>query len=98
MENEEHKPFDFQSFEQDAIRKLQSGKPLEGKDGVLAPLIKRLVEAGLNTEMDVHLSKAKKINRRNGKTGKQVKTAFGQVAINTPRDRQSSFDPQLLPK
>ena len=37
-------------------------------------------------------------NRRNGKTGKQVKTAFGKVDINTPRDRNSTFEPQLLPK
>jgi transposase-like protein len=98
MEEEQSKSFDFKSFEQEAIKKLRSGKPLEGKDGVLAPLIKRLVEAGLNGEMDAHLSKSKKVNRRNGKMGKQVKTAFGQVEINTPRDRSSSFDPQLLPK
>jgi transposase-like protein len=97
-EEEESKSFDFKSFEQQAIKKLRSGKPLEGKDGVLAPLIKRLVEAGLNGEMDAHLGKAKKTNRRNGKMGKQVKTAFGQVQINTPRDRQSNFEPQLLAK
>ncbi len=48
MDNE--KKFDYKSFEQEAIRALQNGKPLEGKDGVLAPLIKRLVEAGLNGE------------------------------------------------
>ena len=34
---------------------LQLGKPLEGKDGVLAPIIKRLVEAGLNGEMEAIL-------------------------------------------
>ena len=90
--------FDFKSFEAEAIKQLQSGKPLEGKDGVLAPLIKRLVEAGLEGEIDDHLTDRKKKNRRNGKTGKQVKTAFGSVEINTPRDRKGSFEPQLLPK
>jgi transposase-like protein len=92
------KVFDFKSFEAEAIKQLQSGKPLEGKNGVLAPLIKRLVEAGLEGEIDDHLSDARKKNRRNGKMGKQVKTAFGTVEINTPRDRESSFEPQLLPK
>ncbi len=92
------KVFDFKSFEAEAIKQLQRGKPLEGKDGVLAPLIKRLVEAGLEGEIEDHLSDVKKKNRRNGRTGKQVKTAFGPVAINTPRDRKGSFEPQLLPK
>ena len=53
MENKEK--FDYKSFEQEAIKALQNGKPLEGKNGVLAPLIKRLVEAGLNGEMTAHL-------------------------------------------
>lgn len=96
MENNEK--FDYKSFEQEAIKALQNGKPLEGKNGVLAPLIKRLVEAGLNGEMTAHLGETDVGNRRNGKTSKQVKTAFGNVDIVTPRDRQSSFEPQLLPK
>src|SRR6478752_5761472 len=96
MENKEK--FDYQSFEQEAIKALQNGKPLEGKDGVLAPLIKRLVEAGLNAEMCVHLGETDVGNRRNGKSSKGVKTAFGKVDIVTPRDRLSSFEPQLLAK
>jgi putative transposase len=95
---EEHNTFSFKEFEEEAIKQLQSGRPLEGKDGVLAPLIKRLVEAGLNGEMDAHLIGSRKVNRRNGKTGKEVKTAFGKVEIETPRDRNSTFSPQLLPK
>src|SRR5438105_13053939 len=96
---EEEKPkFNYKEFEEEAIKRLQGGKPLEGKDGVLAPLIKRLVEAGLNGEMDAHLIDRSGKNRRNGKTGKQVKTAFGKVEVDTPRDRNSTFEPQLLPK
>ena len=96
---EKSKPtFDFKKFEVEAIEQLRSGKKLEGKDGVLAPLIKQLVEASLNGEMNAHLTGAKRVNRRNGKGGKQVKTAFGSVEINTPRDRLGSFEPQLLPK
>jgi transposase-like protein len=77
MENE--KPsFDFKRFEEEALAQLRSGKPLEGKEGVLAPLIKRLVEASLEGEMKAHLSDARGVNRRNGKGSKQVKTAFGR--------------------
>ena len=90
--------FDFKRFEQEAIKGLQNGRPLEGKDGVLAPLIKRLVEAGLNGEIGAHLSETDVGNRRNGKTSKEVKTAFGKVDIATPRDRQGSFEPKLLAK
>jgi putative transposase len=95
---EEKGYFNFKEFEEQAVKRLRDGHSLEGKDGVLAPLIKHLVEAGLNGEMDAHLEGSSKINRRNGKTGKQVKTAFGSVEIETPRDRNSSFEPQLLPK
>jgi putative transposase len=95
---EEKSTFNYKEFEDEAIKRLQDGAPLEGKDGVLGPLIKRLIEAGLNGEMDAHLMQSQSSNRRNGKTGKQVKTAFGKVDINTPRDRNSTFEPQLLPK
>lgn len=98
MEEKSKESFDYKKFEAEALEQLRSGKKLEGKDGILAPLIKRLVEAGLNGEMNAHLSEAKRINRRNGKMGKQVKTAFGSVEINTPRDRLGNFEPQLLPK
>lgn len=98
MEKSNKEPFDFKKFEEEALEQLRSGKKLEGKDGILAPLIKRLVEAGLNGEMNAHLSEAKRTNRRNGKSSKQVKTAFGSVEINTPRDRLGSFEPQTLPK
>src|SRR5687767_7913342 len=94
---EEKSPFNYKEFEAEAIRRLRNGEALEGKDGVLAPLLKRLIEAGLNGELDAHLQQGE-TNRRNGKTGKQVKTAFGAVDINTPRDRNSTFEPQLLPK
>lgn len=95
---EERSTFDYKQFESEALKALQGGKPLEGKDGVLAPLIKRLLEAGLNGEMDAHLLGTKGKNRRNGKNSKQIKTAFGKLEVETPRDRQSTFEPQLLAK
>lgn len=90
--------FDYTEFERAAIEGLRSGKKLEGKDGILAPLLKRLIEAGLQGEIADHLSKDELPNRRNGKMGKEVKTSFGKVLIETPRDRNSTFEPQVLPK
>lgn len=90
--------FDYTEFERAAIDGLRSGKKLEGKDGVLAPLLKRLLEAGLQGELSEHLATGETPNRRNGKMSKDVKTSFGKVVIETPRDRNSTFEPQVLPK
>ena len=104
MDNEEVKPtpqtpkFDYAAFEAEALKQLKAGKRLEGKEGILAPLIKRLVEAGLEGELDAHLEEDPEANRRNGKMSKRVKTGFGSVSIATPRDRNATFDPQTLPK
>jgi transposase-like protein len=93
---EEHKKqFNYKQYEEEALRQLKSGKRLEGTDGILAPLIKRLVEASLEGELDAHLTEDKEANRRNGKQSKKVKTGFGRVDITTPRDRNSSFEPQI---
>jgi putative transposase len=97
-DNQQLDPFNFKQFEDEAVAQLRSGKPLEGKDGILAPLIKRLVEASLAGELDAHLEEDKSSNRRNGKMSKRVKTGFGSVDIDTPRDRNSSFEPQILAK
>lgn len=80
-----------------ALEALNSGKPLEGADGALTPLIKRLVEASLEGEMEAHLDESRP-NRRNGKAKKRVKTSQGSIEIETPRDRESTYDPLLLPK
>jgi len=51
-EQQEEKRFNYNAFEGLALEQLRSGKPLEGKDGILAPLIKRLIEASLSGELD----------------------------------------------
>lgn len=45
------KEFDYKTFEQEALLKLQQGVSLEGENGILAPLLKRLLEAGLQGEL-----------------------------------------------
>jgi len=90
--------FDWEEFEEEAKQKLLEGVPLEGKNGVLAPMLKRLLEASLQGEIEGHLGECEGNNRKNGKTSKQVKTSFGKIEVETPRDRNSSFRPQILPK
>ena len=98
MEEQEEDKFDYANFEKEAIEKLKNGKELGGKDGVLGPMLKRLLEAAMEGELDAHLKDTDTPNRRNGKMGKKLKTGFGSIEVNTPRDRNSSFEPQILPK
>ena len=86
--------FDFDK----ALKELQSGKGLTGKDGILTPLIKQLTEAALNAELDQHLKSIDEPNRRNGATSKTMKASSGSFELNTPRDRAGSFDPKLVKK
>lgn len=86
--------FDFDT----ALKALQSGKPLNGKDGVLTPLIKQLTEAALQAELEQHLESCEEPNRRNGSSAKTIKSSSGTFELNTPRDRTGSFEPQLVKK
>lgn len=68
-------------------------------NGLLDQLKKALAERALNAEMDVHLSDdSVNGNTRNGYGKKTVLTDRGSLELSIPRDRQSSFDPQLLAK
>ncbi len=96
--NDMKKKFDFEAFEQEAIEKLKAGKGLTGSEGVLTPLIKRFLEASLEGEMESHLLNEEEPNRRNGKLSKNLKTSIGNIELHTPRDRNSSFEPQLVKK
>lgn len=89
---------DLDKFKKDAIRGLREGKSLSGKDGVLTPLIKSLLEAALDAEMDLHLESDNEVNRRNGHNSKKLTSEYGSFELNTPRDRNSSFQPQIVKK
>jgi len=95
--------FNYDDFEKEALDKLKRGVSLEGKDGVLAPLLKRLLDASLQGELEGHLLEGRaqetgRNNRRNGLSTKKVKTLYGPIDITTPRDRNGSFEPEILPK
>ena len=93
----------------EVIDKLLEGyeKPEDilGKDGLLAALQKAVVERALQAEMTHHLGYGPHEaagrgsgNSRNGVGGKTVLTDSGEFRVEVPRDREGSFQPQLLPK
>ena len=86
--------FDFN----EALKAIQSGQAISGKDGVLAPLVKQLTEAALEAELDSHLADDVVPNRKNGKSGKTIKTSEGKIDLETPRDRAGTFAPQIIQK
>ncbi len=86
--------FDFDQ----ALEDLQAGKSLTGKEGILGPLIKQLTEAALNAELEHHLANDNQPNRKNGRTTKNIKHPSGNFELDTPRDRNGTFEPQLVKK
>jgi transposase-like protein len=90
---------DLEAFKEKILEHIKAGKPLNGKNGVLTPLIKEVMNAALEGEMEAHLEVQDDTpNRRNGKTSKVVKTTSGEIEITTPRDRNGTFEPQLVKK
>ena len=87
------------------IRGKRGESEILGQDGVLGELTRRLIERALGEELSEHLGypagqapPGGAGNSRNGGTPKTVLTANGPVAIDTPRDRKSRFEPQLVRK
>lgn len=90
--------FDYEAFRQEAIAKMLAGdKELTGKDGLLAPLLKDLLDAALSGELQAHVEQNRP-NRRNGGKTKTVKTGHGPIEVAMPRDRDGSFEPKLIGK
>lgn len=79
---------------------LKSGKPLIGQEGIFTPLLKKVLEASMEGEMDAHIenTKANEQNRRNGRNRKTVQSSLGGFDLFAPRDRTGSFRPQIVPK
>ena len=85
--------FDFN----EALEQIKAGAKIDGKDGVLAPLIKQLTEAALEAELESHLSQEIR-NRKNGKSSKRMKSGVGEFELEVPRDRNGTFEPQIVKK
>ena len=81
----------------EALEQIKAGAKIDGKDGVLAPLIKQLTEAALEAELESHLGQEIR-NRKNGKSSKRMKSAVGEFELEVPRDRNGTFEPQIVKK
>jgi putative transposase len=84
---------------------LKQGRTAEDVNGLLKQFTKAVLERALEGEMTEHLGYAKHDpagdhsgNSRNGVTRKTLKGDFGEVNLETPRDRNGEFEPQIVRK
>jgi len=82
----------------DALEQIKAGAKIDGKDGVLAPLNKQLTEAALQAELEFHLTTELNKNRKNSKSSKTMKSSVGEFELDVPRDRNGSYEPQIVKK
>ena len=98
-----------QTIRDEVIEELLQGysrpEDLLGEDGLFKQLKKRLLERALGAELTEHLGYEKGDpagqgtgNSRNGYSSKTVVGDDGAIEIAVPRDRNSSFEPQIVPK
>jgi transposase-like protein len=92
----EKDPFDFERFKAEAMQGLYEGKSLSPNDGVLAPLMKHLLESMMDGELENHLNEEKasgNSNRRNGKTKRQSEVSIPELLswrqVGIDRERSS---------
>jgi transposase-like protein len=83
---------------------VKQQKSTTGVSNLLQEVFKEAIQEMLEAEMDNHLGYEKHSaeassfpNSRNGKTSKKIKTKLGQISIEVPRDRDSSFEPLIVP-
>ena len=87
------------------LKDYQKPEDIIGENGLLKRFVKAILERAMNAELTHHLGYEKHNpagynsgNSRNGTSSKTVKGEFGELQIEVPRDRTSTFDPQILPK
>lgn len=90
----------LEAFAREAAKSIKTESDL---DDFRKMLTKVTVETALNAELDEHLGYQKhhsrtSSNSRNGYSGKSIITDDGEVDIDVPRDREASFEPQLVRK
>jgi putative transposase len=87
------------------LRDYEGPEDLTGPEGLLNRLRKRLIERAAGAELAQHLGyppggvpSEGQGNRRNGTSGKTLRTIDGPVRVEIPRDRDASFEPRIVPK
>lgn len=87
------------------LAECETPEDVLGQNGLLKDLTKRLLERAMDGELSEHLGYDKNDssgngsgNSRNGKSKKTIKGEFGEVTIETPRDRNGSYEPDIIKK
>ncbi len=87
------------------LKNYKKPEDLIGENGLLKQLTKQLLERAMAAEMTEHVGYDKHNtagnnsgNSRNGKSAKTIKGTFGELALETPRDRNGTFEPQIIEK
>jgi putative transposase len=87
------------------LKDYQKPEDVIGENGLLKQLTKALLERAMGAELTHHLGYEKNDptgyhsgNSRNGGTAKTLRGDFGEIVIETPRDRNGSFEPQIVKK
>jgi putative transposase len=87
------------------LKNYKKPEDIIGEGGLLKQLTKAVLERALAAEMSQHVGYAKHAtegrngsNSRNGSTKKTLKGDFGEVELETPRDREGSFEPKIVGK
>lgn len=85
---------------EEELAKCKTLEDVTGANGLVQRLIKNAVETIMNQEMDAYLEEigSQTSNKRNGTSRKRIKTEYGDVDINVPRDRNSEFRPEVIKK
>ncbi len=101
MQNMEEKYRQFQ----EKLKDVKNADELFGKNGLLTDLMKDTVQTLLEAELTHHLGYPKNLkiftpgtNKRNGTYSKKLRTGSGETEIIVPRDREGTFEPQIIPK
>ena len=92
----------------DLKKELKTCKNMEdivGKNGLMQRLFGDIIQQFLEAEMEEHLGREKynridsdEKNYRNGYSTKNIKTSFGDMEIEVPRDRKAAFEPKIVKK
>ncbi|MBC7910644.1 MAG: IS256 family transposase [Pyrinomonadaceae bacterium] len=87
------------------LKDYQTPEEILGEDGLLKQLTKAVLERAMQAELTAHLGYERHDaagdnsgNSRNGKSKQTLKGDFGHLPLDVPRDRDSSFEPQIVPK
>src|SRR4029077_14648553 len=87
------------------LKDYKKPEDLLGENGLLKQLTKQLLERAMAAEMTEHVGYEKHEvegnnsgNSRNGKSPKRIKGTFGEIVLETPRDRKGTFEPQIIEK